>query len=252
MASQKILITGATGFLGTNLQAYLATRFPGKYEIYAYNSKSNPQELDAYTKDCAFIFHFAAVHRPKDVSEFTQVNVELFEYLLQKLQEHGNTCPVLYTSSIQAGSDTPYGRSKTAAEAALNLYAEKTGAKRYICRLTNTFGSGARPNGHSVVATFCYNIARNLPISISDRNHVMRFYYIDDVMDMFLNVLAGNADENMDDIVLSEDKIYTVTLGELADRIMLFQESRAACRPAVLKDAFDKCLYKTFVSYCEE
>lgn len=247
MEKKKILITGATGFLGTNLQQALGNR----YEIYAYNSKSQLQELDRYAEDCDFVFHFAAIHRPKDVAEFSVVNTDLFGYLLEKLEQCGNNCPVLYTSSIQAVDDTPYGRSKTGAEELLRQHSRKLGSSGMVYRLTNTFGPHARPNGHSVVATFCYNLNRDLPIQINNPTHQMRLYYVGDVMDLFLQELQTPA-KGFAFRELEEDKVYPVTLQQLADKLYAFREADKKEEKLQPEAAFDQKLYKTFQSYREK
>ena len=250
MASQKILITGATGFLGTNLQEYLALTFPGEYEIYAYNSKSDPRELCAYTNDCDFVFHFAAVHRPPDVLEFSRVNVDLFALLLQNLEENKNPAPVLYTSSVQACDDSPYGHSKVRAEELLEQHCKTAGSAGMVYRLTNTFGPHARPNGHSVVATFCHNINRNLPIQVNNPAHVMRLYYIGDVIDHFIENLR-TPPTGFQKCSLSEDLICPITLQQLAQKLQDFHAADNCGAQPLLANAFDQKLYHTFKSYKE-
>ena len=170
----NVLITGANGFLGKNLIERLVK--DENVNIMHYSVGTSELLLDRNLKECDFLFHFAAVHRPKDSKEFYKVNDDFFENILNKLEEYGNDCPVILTSSIQANDNTDYGRSKLIAENLLKKHAEKTGAKAVIYRLMNIYGKWATPNLHSVVATFCYNINRDLPIIISNRDIAIRRY----------------------------------------------------------------------------
>jgi UDP-2-acetamido-2,6-beta-L-arabino-hexul-4-ose reductase len=249
----KILITGAKGFLGKNLIATLNTDKNREYEIYQYDIDSNYDDLKKYTKDCDYLFNFAAVHRPKDSSEYDKVNHVFFEDILEMLKEHNNKCPVIYTSSIQAMDDTAYGHSKCDAENALKEFEKSEGNIAIIYRLTNVFGKWATPNHHSVVATFCYNIARDIPVSVSDENHEMHFYYIDDVIKSFVGLIDGTTTPDDDGIYrLSEDKIFKITLGDLAGKIKSFKESRDNIQVANMNDKITKYLYSTYLSYLPE
>ncbi len=245
----KILITGAKGFIGKNLIDRLKG-YGDKYLVYEFDVDSTRDVLETYTADCDFVFNFAAVHRPKQESEFEQTNHLFFDELLKLLVEHKNFCPVLYTSSIQATNGSAYGESKLMAEADLKEYGEKYGAKAIIYRLTNTYGRWATPNHHSVVATFCYNIARGLPITVNDENIVMHFYYIDDVIDSFVSQLEDTAIPDEDGIYrLGEAKIHTVTLGELAAYLKKFKKNVDNHIVPQFQNTTEETLYKTFVSY---
>lgn len=247
----KILITGAKGFIGKNLIARLNEI--GGHTIYTFDIDSSIESLDEYTKDCEFVYHFAAVHRPKDPKEFDDVNHRFFDDLLVKLKKNNNKCPVLYTSSIQATNGSEYGKSKLAAEADLRAYGEENNSRIIIYRLTNTFGKWATPNQHSVVATFCYNIVRNLPITVSDRSHKMYFYYIDDVVDSFVKQLSGEVEADQDGIYrLKDEQIYEITLGELADTLTYFNECQKNGTEALLDTPTKERLYITYKSYLEE
>ena len=248
----KILITGAYGFIGKNLTARLKEVYPG-CELYLVDVDTTREELYEYTKDCDFVYNFAAVHRPKETTEFDAINHVYFDNLLCMLKEHNNTCPVLYTSSIQATNGTEYGNSKLAAEADLRDYAKTTGARAVIYRLTNTFGRWATPNHHSVVATFCYNLVKGIPLQISDRNHVMEFYYIDDVIDDFVSQISGDKTPDADGVFrLPSDKVYRITLGELADLLYEIKDTVEADEKFETKLAIGERMYKTYLSYVKE
>ena len=249
----KILITGATGFLGKNLISRLEKSQTGDLMIYKTNSKTSRAEIESYTKDCDFVFNFAAIHRPKDEAEFSRVNYELFVFLLECLQANRNACPVVYTSSIQATNGSAYGLSKTAAEEALLEHVKKMNSVGLVYRLTNTFGRWARPNAHSVVATFCYNICRDIPIQISNKEHQMHFYYIDDVIDSFIEKIydKGRRGERVY-CELNEELIYPITLGGLADKLLYFRSCEKLGKNPCLLTVFEQKLYNTYQAYCEE
>ena len=245
----KILITGANGFIGKNLISKLGS----KHTIYSFDIDNTVEDLWKYTEDCDFVYNFAAVHRPKDTCEFDKVNHVFFDDLLQMLKKHGNFCNVLYTSSIQATNGSEYGNSKLAAEEELKLYEMETGGKAIIYRLTNVFGKWATPNHHSVVATFCYNMVHNMPITVSDSEHIMRFYYIDDVIDSFVAQLSNSVHPDDDGIYrLPEDKIYTITLGELEKTLKRIKKDVDGERTFSPKSAIEEKLYTTYMSYYTE
>ena len=247
----KILITGAGGFIGRNLTAKLKELYDD-ITIYYYDIDTPSEMLNEFAKDCDFVYNFAAVHRPKSDEEFDIVNNKFFCNLLDLLKKHNNNCPVLYTSSIQASNGTKYGDSKIAAENALIKYGEETGNRIIIYRLTNTFGRWATPNHHSVVATFYYNLVNNIELTISNPHILMKFYYIDDVIDSFVAQLNGAVLPCDDGIFrLSDDKIYEITLGELADKLTYISNCVKNNTKVIFKTAIDYKLYKTYLSYCE-
>lgn len=249
--SMKILVTGSNGFIGSNLITRLKS-LGQDYIIYEYDMHTTIEKLKEYTKDCDFVFHFTAVHRTNRIEDFMEINYLFFKELLSMLRAHNNACPILYTSSIQVTQDTEYARSKRLAEEELNDYARETGAKSIIYRLTNTFGKWAKPGSHSVVATFCYNIARNEKIEIHSPDTIMNFYYIDDVIDAFINQLKCNTPHNYQDInSLDSSLLYSITLKELAEKIYSFKESRSNHMIPDMKDAFTKKLYSTYLSYLQ-
>ena len=241
----RILVTGANGFVGKNLIAELRSK--GYEDLYLYDLDTDPRLLDSYTKDCEFVFHLAGVNRPKDQEEFMQGNFGFTDTLLASLKRNNNTCPVLITSSIQAEMDNPYGRSKKAGEDLLFGYAEETGSVVYVFRLPNVFGKWCRPNYNSAVATFCYNIARDLPITVNDPEVVMSLVYIDDVVQAFIAALKG--DVTKENEFCKVCTVHTVKLGRIVELLKAFRDSRTSLSVPDMSDGFEKVLYSTYLSY---
>ena len=197
----KILVTGAQGFVGRNLVSQLHNIQDGKARnygisgesltVYEYDLDSDPSELDTYCKQADFVFNLAGVNRPKDESEFMKGNFGFTSTLLDTLKKYNNTCPVMISSSIQAAQDNPYGESKRAGEQLLFDYRKETGARVLVYRFPNVFGKWCRPNYNSAVATFCNNIAHDMPIQVSDPSVVMNLVYIDDVVDELISAVKG-------------------------------------------------------------
>jgi len=241
----KILITGARGFIGKNLIAELKNQ---KYtDNLEYDIGTDPSLLDTYCKGADFVFNLAGVNRPKEQSEFMQGNFGFTSKLLDTLEKHKNTCPVMISSSTQAELDNPYGQSKKASEDLLFAYGKETGAKVLIYRFPNVFGKWCRPNYNSAVATFCNNISHDLPIAVNDRNVVMNLVYIDDVVKELINALNGN--ENSVGNFCEVKVVHTITLGEIVDLIYLFKNSRKERSIPNMSDDFTKKLYSTYLSY---
>jgi|GEM_PF-7984 len=255
----KILVTGANGFIGKNLISQLENIRDGKLknavipsdiEILAYDTGSEG-ELEGYCRECDFAVHLAGVNRPKDSSQFRKDNVCFTQSIIELLEKANNACPIVFASSTQAALDNDYGRSKLEAERLLREHSERTGARLNIYRFSNVFGKWSRPNYNSVVATFCYNIARDLPIVISDRNNKVVLIYIDDVVSEIINAISGNPTA-MGDFSDVREK-YTVTLGELADTIYSFRDSRGNLSvPDCTDGGFIKKLYSTYLSFLPE
>lgn len=241
----KILVTGAKGFVGKNLISELRNR---KYiDIFEYDIDTDVSLLDQYTEKCDFVFHLAGVNRPKDESEFLEGNYGFTTVLLNKLKEHGNTAPVLITSSIQADLDNPYGKSKKAGEDVIFNYSKETGAKALVYRLPNVFGKWCRPNYNSVIATFCNNIANGLPIQVNDASYEMSLIYIDDLVNEFIEAIEGK--ETRRDNYCYVEPVHKVELGRIAELIMSFKESRTNLNVPNMSDEFEKKLYSTYLSY---
>lgn len=255
----NILVTGAKGFIGRNLIAELNNIKEGKTRgygispdltLYEYDVDTDPSLLDGYCKEADFVFHLAGVNRPKEQSEFMEGNLGFTSTLLDSLKRHGNNCPVMLSSSIQAELDNPYGVSKKAGEDLLFNYGKESGAEVLIYRFPNVFGKWCRPNYNSAVATFCHNISHDLPILVNDRSVRMTLVYIDDVMKELISALEGKP--NRVDRFCKVPVDHNITLGEIVDLIYSFKESRKNLQVADLSDAFTKKLYSTYLSYLPE
>ncbi len=244
----KILVTGARGFVGKNLITELKNR--GYEDIFEYARDTDRSLLDKYTKECEFVFHLAGVNRPKDETEFMKGNFGFTSKLLDSLKKHNNKATVLISSSIQAERNNPYGKSKKATEDLLFNYSKETGAKVLVYRLTNLFGKWSRPNYNSVVATFCYNIARNLDIQINNPKVELELCYIDDVVDEFIRAMEGNP--TIEGKFCVVPITHKIKLGELAELIQSFKESRKDLSIPDMEDSLTKKLYSTYLSYLPE
>lgn len=256
----NILITGAKGFVGKNLVEALKnirdrkdrTRNIDIDEIYEYDIDTDLQKLDKYCENVDFVYHLAGVNRPKDEKDFMEGNFGFTSVLLDTLKKHGNKAPVLITSSIQAELDNPYGRSKKAGEDLIFKYGEENGIKTLVYRFPNVFGKWCRPNYNSAVATFCYNIAHDLPITVNDRNHMMTLVYIDDVVDEMINALGGHENHDRDTEYCRVAIEHKITLGEIADMLYGFKKSRdTKIIPDMTENSFSKKLYSTYLSYLD-
>ena len=244
----KILVTGAKGFVGKNLVAELRNRQCG--EVLEYDLDTDPALLHKYTAECDFVYHLAGVNRPEHEEDFMEGNFGFTSDLLAALKRHCNTAPVMLSSSVQAERDNPYGRSKKAGEELLLRYGQETGAKILIYRFTNLFGKWSRPHYNGVIATFCYQIARGLPIQVSDPSIELNFAYIDDVVEELLRALDGK--ETWDGAYCTVPVSHPATLGWLAETIGSFSECRSKLQIPDLSDPLTKKLYSTYLSYLPE
>ena len=252
----KILVTGSRGFVGRNLVSQLHNIRDGKARnygiagekltIYEYDMDSDPAELDVYCRQADFVFNLAGVNRPQDASEFMKGNFGFASTLLDTLKKYGNTCPVMISSSTQAALDNPYGESKRAGEQLLFEYSRETGAKVLVYRFPNVFGKWCRPNYNSAVATFCNNIAHDLPIRVNDPSVVMHLVYIDDVVDELISALGGREHRNGD--YCEVPVVHTITLGGIVELIRSFRQMPGTLSVPDLSDAFTKKLYSTYLS----
>lgn len=247
----NVLVTGSNGFIGKNLVAWLSQR--PDTTLLQFDVENTRAELDAYLAQADFVFHLAGVNRPRDESEFRAGNVDLTAHICARLVELGRATPLLLSSSIQAELDNPYGISKRQAEESVARYAEQSGARVIIYRLPGVFGKWCRPNYNSVVATFCYNIAHDLPITISDPAREVSLVYIDDVLASFIAEVSEPSSSVLRPSSSVEYRqvapMYCITLGKLADTIRAFRAMRQLLVAPDLSDAFTRKLYGTFVSY---
>ena len=270
----NILVTGAKGFVGRNLVAALESIRDGKDrthaglvvgEIYAYDIDSTPEQLDEYCAKADFVFNLAGVNRPKDNSEFMAGNFGFASTLLETLKRHNNKCPVMLSSSIQATlagrfGNSEYGRSKKAGEELFFEYGKENGVRVLVYRFPNLFGKWCRPNYNSAVATFCNNIANDLPIQVNDPNVDMELLYIDDLVAEMVAALQGgehHAEFDGVETILKEDgrycavpTVHKIKLGEIVELLNTFHDQpKTLVMPEIPNDSFAKKLYSTYLSY---
>lgn len=257
----NILITGADGFIGKNLAAALRCIQDGRdrthpeitvAELYLYDVASPASLLEEACQKADFVFHLAGVNRPQDPEEFIQGNVDFSRRLLNTLRKHQNSCPVMLASSVQASLvgryDSEYGRSKKAGEELFFAYGQETGAKVLVYRFPNVFGKWCRPNYNSAVATFCHNIARDLPITVRDESTELELVYIDDLVAELLAALTGK--EHREDRFCRVPVTHHVTLGAITGLLEAFRaQPHTLMMPQLPQGSFEKKLYSTYVSY---
>lgn len=243
----KVLITGADGFVGKNLQLRLLER--KDVEVVTYTRSDRLTDLPARLAGVDVVFHLAGVNRPKDPQEFVTDNADLTQALAHAVRREGRAIRVLLASSTQARLDNPYGSSKRVAEQTVMALPVVNGVSSHVFRLPNVFGKWCKPNYNSAVATFCHNIARGLPVQINDANASVSLVYIDDVLDRFVSLMDG-ADASVDaDGFEAVSPQYTVTVGELVRQITAFSESRNSLVIDRVGVGFVRALYATYVSY---
>ncbi|WP_455436886.1 capsular polysaccharide biosynthesis protein CapF [Hungatella hathewayi] len=243
----KILVTGANGFIGKNLIIELRNR--GFLDVCEYDTNSGEELLESYCQDCDFVFNLAGVNRPLDPIEFQNGNFGFASHLLELLEKYQNACPVMLASSVQAELNNPYGRSKKASEDLFFLYGQKNNSAVYIYRFPNVFGKWCRPNYNSVVATFCYNISRSLPISVNDASTILNLVYIDDVTEELIGAMEG-LPSMREDGFCEVPITHMASLGEIVELLYSFKNSRdTKIIPDMTDGGFVKKLYSTYLSY---
>ena len=269
----RILVTGAKGFVGKNLCAQLKNIRDGKArnygvaveEIFEYDLDSTPEQLDAWCRDCDFVFNLAGVNRPQNQDEFMKGNFGFASTLLETLQKHGNTCPVMLSSSQQASltgrfGNSEYGRSKKAGEDLFLQYGKETGAKVLVYRFPNLFGKWCRPNYNSAVATFCNAFANDLPYTVNDPSVELELLYIDDLVDEMIACLQGREHRcefgGLDVLPQADGKYcycpvtHKITLGEIVELLKSFTDQpKTLMIPEIPQNSFAKKLYSTYLSY---
>jgi UDP-2-acetamido-2,6-beta-L-arabino-hexul-4-ose reductase len=240
----RIVVTGADGFVAQNL--IVRARENRDWQVVPITRASTRAVLTEAVAGADVVFHLAGVNRPENEAEFATGNVEFTQQVIAAVAAAGGTVPIVFSSSIQAEQDNPYGRSKKAAEDALLAFAQRTGTPVHLFRLPNVFGKWSRPNYNSAVVTFCHNIARGLPVTVHDPAAPVRLVYVDDVVEAMLALVEGHTGQGPFHEVAPE---YRVTVGELKERIEGLRDARAALTTERVGAGFERALHATFLSY---
>lgn len=243
---QKLLITGADGFVGKNLISILQTNTD--FQVLGFDVNNSEEDLSNFCKECDFVVHLAGVNRPNDVKEFYAGNSDLTSKICSMLKKHSNKSPIILSSSIQALTDNDYGKSKKLAEDTILAHGEAEGSNVYIFRLKNLYGKWSKPNYNSVVATWCYNISHDLEVNVDDPDKELELCYIDDVVKAIIGMLDGNNKSGYYDV----DQTDKVSLGDLKNIISSFKNSRTNNQCPDQQTRLTKNLYATYLSYLEE
>jgi UDP-2-acetamido-2,6-beta-L-arabino-hexul-4-ose reductase len=247
----RVLITGSNGFIGKNLQLRLSER--KDVQVVCFTRGVDVARLPRLLQGVDFVFHLAGVNRPQDPRDFTTGNLDLTQLLCNAVgamaEAAGQIVPIIYTSSTQVGRNNPYGQSKQGAENALLALSRSHQVPVHIFRLPNVFGKWCKPNYNSVVATFCHNIARGLPIQVNDPAAPVTLVHIEDVVERFVQLMNG-ADEGVEsDVFSSVEPQYTITVGELVRLLQAFKTSGATLMSEYSNTGLERALYTTYLSY---
>ena len=240
----KVLITGANGFVAKNLGIRLSER--EDVEVINFTRDHTLDDLVNLVKEVDFVFHLAGVNRPENIEEYKQGNSDLMAALCSAIESSGKKIPVIYSSSIQAKLDNLYGKSKLAAEQSLLNLEKRAGNSVYIFRLPNVFGKWCKPNYNSVVATFCYNTVHNFPIQINEPSALVQLVYVDDVVNRFINIMDGSSEKS---VFCDVSPVYDVTVGDLANKIQSYKDSRENMMTEPVGTGLDRVLHSTYLSY---
>lgn len=243
----NVLVTGSKGFIGKNL--LIALKRISDISVFEYDIDSNEEKLEEFIKCADVIYHLAGINRPEKIEDYSD-NVLFTKKIIDLINKNGKKPLVVFSSSIQAELDNPYGKSKREAEILLENWATSTGSIAAIYRLPNVFGKWCRPNYNSAVATFCYNIARGLDIQIIDPDRVLKLVYIDDIINEFISLINRNLGEGYH--YLDVEPIFAIKIKDLVNLIIEFKASRDTLRIPDFSDPFVKRLYATYISYLPE
>jgi len=241
----NVLVTGSNGFIGKHICLWLERR---NHNVFKYDIDSSVDELKVYISKCDYIVHLAGINRPLSVEEFYDGNTNFTKQLVDLVKDSGRDIPIIFSSSIQAELDNDYGKSKRMAEE----YLLSRGLTTYVYRLYNVFGKWCRPNYNSAAATFCYNIAHNLPISVRDPNYAVRYNYVDDIVNTLIDVIEGKAQASIKDINYVEP-IYDCSLGHLSELLYYFKSKVESVEHLpIINNEFEYKLFVTFLDYLSD
>lgn len=241
----KILVTGSKGFVGKNLMATLSHL---DYDVVTFNREDSIESLNERLEGVEFVVHLAGANRPVNTDDFYSINANLTQSLIEVIESSGRAIPILLSSSIQALNDSDYGKSKLAGEQVIIDYSKRTGADVFIYRYPNLFGKWSQPNYNTVIATWCHNISRDLPIQVNDPSVEIELVYIDDVVTEILNAMNGKANK-VEDNYYSVPQSSKVTLGEIHQLLVSFKESRETLFIPNMSKGFETQLYSTYLSF---
>jgi len=240
----KILVTGSKGFIGSNLCLALKAK---NHEVFEFDLGATDDALRSFVAQADFIIHLAGINRPLNPEEFVDGNINFTKKLLDIIQEAGSKAPIIFSSSTQAALDNPYGRSKKAAEDEIFECAKEHDHRVFVYRLYNAFGKWCRPNYNSVVATFCYNVAHDLPLQVNHEAPAIDFVYIDDIIAEFCRALDGKVVSDLE--IKHVEPHYTEKLDDIASALESYKKTREDLLLPDLKEGFFKKLYSTYLSY---